>query len=251
MKKIIEIRNYWFLLGIVHFAFMWGVNKITEEKLEQLEINWRNNYSIENDSLNDYFLIIEKQVPIIHTYFFFFFFSLLVMLVILGIVVYKYYKAEIKFFIIWFLVYTILIGRYLIGPMNLRISYSSEVELHQIVFYLTFVPYAYLIFKYSIFGIKVDISDELSQTLEIQVDEEIQKLKTLQNADILTTKEVETKTKIIVIEKMKKEVILSKEYDLLCQLEKSGTLTSQEVQLKIEELVNKRYEEQVQKSKNY
>ncbi|SHG32074.1 hypothetical protein SAMN05444396_10880 [Flavobacterium segetis] len=100
-------------------------------------------------------------------------------------------------------------------------------------YYYSFLPYCYLIFKYSIIGIKEDITVEIKERLENRHNEKLDDLDTLLSLNLLSTKQ----------HKKKADLKETEEYNLLTKSKTIGLLTEQEFNDKVSFLVNKKYKD--------
>lgn len=110
-------------------------------------------------------------------------------------------------------------------------------------YYYSFLPYCFLIFKYSIIGIKEDITLEIKERLGNKHHEKLDDLDTLLSLDLLSTKQHKKKKKKEKLDKIKADLKETEEYNLLTKSKIIGLLTEQEFDDKVSFLMKKKYKD--------
>ena len=118
--------------------------------------------------------------------------------------------------------------------------YSIEIDKYFITL-LPFIPHIYYIYKYSIVGIKIDITNQVEKEYKNTIND----LQHLTELGLLSKSESDAKKEKKLKEKIMKGIKDTKEYTLLNKAKNDGILTQAEFDLKIANFVNITYNSEI------
>lgn len=160
------------------------------------------------------------------------------------IILYVLFKAKNKINIIisLLLLFTMIYVCYPFkGDFTVPIEPTSYADLTYYSYYYLFLPYGYLIFKYSIIGIKEDVTEQVKQKEENIHNDKTDDLDKLFRLNLLSEDEYLSKKEVHVKEKIRVELKDTEEYSLLLKSKQKGLLTDEEFTSKFENLVILKY----------
>jgi hypothetical protein len=130
---------------------------------------------------------------------------------------------------------------------------NSSIELHPDTrgyssfefysYYVIFIPYLYLIYKYSIVGIKEDITIEVKNKKDEKHIDSLEDLDKLLKLNLLTNQEHQQKKELQKKNKIREDIKETEEYNLLIKSKAIGLINEDEFNMKIKGLIDKIYKE--------
>ena len=116
----------------------------------------------------------------------------------------------------------------------------NPLHKNNYISFLIFLPILFYIYKLSIIGVKIDVTDDIKEKLNIRLKEDTDDLDNLLKMELITKKEYTDKKEKYIKDKIKIELKNSDEYNLLLKSKEKGILTEEEFNTKIENLVSKK-----------
>lgn len=161
------------------------------------------------------------------------------------ILIYVLYKAKndtnyniIGLLLLFTVIYTLLpIG----GDFSAHIETAGYATYKYYSYYCLFLPYTFLIIRYSIIGIKEDVTEQVKQKEENVHNDKTDDLDKLFKLNLLSEEEYFRKKEVHIKEKIRVDLKDSEEYSLLLKSKQKGLLTEEEFTSKFENLVILKY----------
>lgn len=101
-------------------------------------------------------------------------------------------------------------------------------------------PFLYFIYKETIIGQKIDITEDIKNKAHINHEDSLKDLNKLLEMDLISQEEYNEKKELRTKEKTRTEIKDTEEYNLLLKSKEKGLLTEQEFKTKVENLVSKK-----------
>ncbi|WP_396164871.1 SHOCT domain-containing protein [Flavobacterium sp.] len=161
------------------------------------------------------------------------------LIIFFSILIFSFLTTKLKsknekislFFISSFLVFIITdIAR------GIEISIKEKDEYYLSL--LIFLPFSYFIYKETIMGQKIDITEEIKNKANVNHDDNLKDLNKLLEMDLISQEEYNEKKELGTKEKIRIEMKDTEEYNLLLKSKEKGLLTEQEFNTKIENLIS-------------
>lgn len=228
-------RNYWLLLTVAHFIILFFIRERIYSIDSALNLRPFSTYEESQIIFDAHRNNVEAAIIVYYA-------SLVFSFLVICIISYRFIlekKEEVVNFLPWALVYIAFAIISLVYDGGV-FSFNYDEIRFTVLFYGLFLPYIYLIIKYTIVGEEIDLTESYLQNNEKKFDENLAKLSELRDANILSGEEFNEKNSEILAKKIKQEFLVSSEYKKLKELESAKVLSKEEVENKIEELVQAR-----------
>ena len=120
------------------------------------------------------------------------------------------------------------------------IRLSANEDDRYFISLLIFLPFLFYIYKESIIGKTIDITEEVKNKIETKHEDSISDLNKLLEMELISQEEYNEKKEFRIKEKIRTEIKDTEEYSLLFTSKQKGLLTEEEFNTKVENLVSKR-----------
>ncbi|HRG19227.1 MAG TPA: hypothetical protein PLP39_09060 [Flavobacterium lutivivi] len=166
------------------------------------------------------------------------FFSLISFLILVG----KCKTLKNKFFIFFTFVF---LNWLIFAITNSHIDCDTLLNVYENDNYylslLFLTPFLYFIYKDSIIGVSIDITEEVKTKTDISHKENLNDLDSLLKLELISQEEYNEKKEFRIKEKIRAEIKETEEYNLLSNTKQKGLLTEDEFNTKVENLVSRKY----------
>lgn len=141
----------------------------------------------------------------------------------------------------FYLLLTIIIIDWIIfSSTTSTIRLSANEDDRYFISLLIFLPFLFYIYKESIIGKIIDITEEVKNKIETKHEDSISDLNKLLEMELISQEEYNEKKEFRIKEKIRTEIKDTEEYSLLFTSKQKGLLTEEEFNTKVENLVSKR-----------